>query len=90
MSKHHPTVDSDETVEVSRAASLSLNYPYVTTMTVKEALAGGWFDTSRGTMSVHVTVKTGPHSGATAYLSGSAVRAAYDPIIETAAGNPLE
>ena len=80
MNRNHPLLDLETVVEVSRVAKLSLDKPYVQTMTVKEALSGGWFDTSRGTMSVYVRVVDGEHEGALAYKdSVGKARAQYDP-----------
>lgn len=89
MSKKHPVVENTEMVEVSRVARLSLNDPCKQVMSLGEALAGKVFDTSHGTMSVHVVVMTGLHAGATLYLDGKVARAQYEPSFESPRGDPL-
>lgn len=76
----HPILGQETVVQISRVAKLSLNKPYVQTMTVREALAGKWFDTSHGTMSVHAVVVEGEHKGALVYSDKHGVaRARYNP-----------
>ena len=71
----NPIVGKEETVEVFRVAKLSLNRPSIVEMTAEDAVSGKMFETSRGTMNVSVTIKTGPFSGCQAYLDGVHVRA---------------
>ncbi len=71
----NPIVGKEETVEVFRVAKLSLNRPSIVEMTAEDAVSGKMFETSRGTMNVSVTIKTGPYAGCQAYLDGVHVRA---------------
>ena len=69
----NPIVVKTETVEVFRVARLSLNKPDITEMTAADAVRQRMFETSRGTMDVAVTIKTGPYAGCQAYLDGAHV-----------------
>lgn len=90
MNRNHPLLDPETVVEVSRVAVLSLNKPYVQAMAIKEALSGGWFDTSRGTMSVYVRVVDGEHEGVLVYKdSAGKARANYDPYQQVPDGRCL-
>lgn len=66
---------------------MSLDRPYICSMTAKEAILQHMFTTSNGTMDVDVHVLTGPHAGAMAYLDGVHVRALYDPETQHPNGN---
>ena len=71
----NPIVGKEETVEVFRVTRLSLNKPDITEMTAADAVRQRMFETSRGTMDVAVTIKTGPYASCQAYLDGAHVRA---------------